>query len=84
MKVKKSLFLSLCSLVLMMQFSYVAGEKTKDGYEIIPLEEFNNLYPNEVPRKIIIPNYYGGGKNIRIYMTEYTIMHGKKKSLHAQ
>lgn len=61
MKVKKSLFLSLCSLVLMMQFSYVAGEKTKDGYEIIPLEEFNNLYPNEVPRKIIIPNYYGGG-----------------------
>lgn len=61
MKLKKSLFLGFCSFILMVQFAYVAGEKTKDGYEIITLEEFNNLYPNEVPKKIIIQNYYDGG-----------------------
>ncbi len=61
MKLKKSLFLGFCSFILMVQFAYVAGEKTKDGYEIITLEEFNNLHPNEVPKKIIIQNYYGGG-----------------------
>lgn len=56
MKLKKTLILVLCSMILMTQMVFAAGEKTKDGYVIMTLEELNK----KIPKKIYIQDFYGG------------------------